>query len=156
MKRYVAAVCVVMVLMCAAPVSARMPGPDAGELWGYIQDTSWYKTWGQWADHVGVHLGSAPHGSKHIIYVTRTARDAARAPLPYGSMVVKENYMPGGELAALTVMYKLKGYNPQAGDWFWAKYAPGGEPVSAGRLEGCIGCHGAMADNDYVMVHTLE
>jgi hypothetical protein len=22
-------------------------------------------------------------------------------------------------------VYKVKGYNPDAGDWFWAKYGPG-------------------------------
>ncbi len=22
-------------------------------------------------------------------------------------------------------MYKIKGYNPEGGDWFWVKYSPG-------------------------------
>jgi len=25
-----------------------------------------------------------------------------------------------------TVMYKVEGYNPDAGDWFWVKYSPQG------------------------------
>jgi hypothetical protein len=42
---------------------------------------------------------------------------------------------------AITPMYLEKGYNPDAGDWFWAKYGPEGEVMSSGKVEGCIGCH---------------
>ena len=27
---------------------------------------------------------------------------------------------------AVTVMYRTKGYNPEGGDWYWAKYNPDG------------------------------
>lgn len=47
--------------------------------------------------------------------------------LPVGSIVMKENYSPDKKLMAHTVMYKVKGYIPQGGDWFWAKYAPDGK-----------------------------
>jgi hypothetical protein len=32
-----------------------------------------------------------------------------------------------GELKAITVMYKIKDYNPADGDWFWVKYSPDGK-----------------------------
>ncbi len=37
-------------------------------------------------------------------------------PMPAGAIVVKENYMPDKKLAAITVMYKVAGYNPEVGN----------------------------------------
>ena len=53
-------------------------------------------------------------------------------------------------------MYKVKGYNPGAGDWFWALYDPQGRVKMEGKPQGCIGCHGAALKNDYVMAHTYQ
>jgi hypothetical protein len=71
--------------------------------------------------------------------------------LPGGAIVVKENFMPDSSLAAITVMHKVPGYAPEAGDWFWAKYLPDGTAEAAGRVAGCTGCHGANADADYLL-----
>jgi len=30
-------------------------------------------------------------------------------------------------------MYKVAGYNPGAGDWFWAKYSPQGKADKFGK-----------------------
>lgn len=47
--------------------------------------------------------------------------------LPGNSFIIKENYRPDKTLAAVTVMYRVKGYDADAGDWFWAKYAADGK-----------------------------
>jgi len=84
-----------------------------------------------------------------------------------GAIIVKENHMPGetdisdlepqaavdgfeGNLAALTFMVKVPGYNADAGDWFWAKMTPDGSIDTAGKPEGCIACHSQVADQDFV------
>ena len=73
-------------------------------------------------------------------------------PKPYGTIVVKENYTSAKKLAAITVMYKVKGYNPGAGDWFWVKCAPDGTVQKAGKPAGCVNCYMARADKDFIMV----
>lgn len=35
--------------------------------------------------------------------------------------------MPDKKLAAVTVMYKVKGYNPDAGEIFWMKFLQDGK-----------------------------
>ena len=90
------------------------------------------------------------------MFVNNAAYNSTSAPLKYGAIQVKENYNKEEKLTAITVMYKIKGYNPEAGDWFYAKYTPGGMAKPYGKPKGCVSCHGAMADNDYVMVHDFE
>jgi hypothetical protein len=51
---------------------------------------------------------------------------------------------------AVTPMYKFKGYNPEAGDWFWGKYGPDGKVMVAGKVNGCIECHEDVKDNDWI------
>ena len=53
-------------------------------------------------------------------------------------------------------MRKVEGFNPEAGDWFWAEYAPNGEVRTEGKAEACIGCHGRQAENDYIFTAPLK
>ena len=71
--------------------------------------------------------------------------------MPNGAIVVKENYGEDKEtLMAVTPMYKVQGYNPDAGDWFWAKYGPDGKVETAGKVESCIDCHNAGKAGNYI------
>ena len=70
--------------------------------------------------------------------------------------------MPDSTLAAVTVMYKHAGYNPEHNDWFFSKHLPGGEldrmpngMAMEGRLMGCQNCHRAVAANDYMFTGSL-
>jgi hypothetical protein len=76
--------------------------------------------------------------------------------LPDGAIIVKENYSADKKLGALTVMYKVKGYNPQAGDWFWVKYLPDGKVAVEGKVDACINCHASAKANDYVGTAPLK
>jgi len=82
--------------------------------------------------------------------------------LPDESIIVKENFGPDKKLAAITVMYKEKGYDPAHNDWFWAKYQPDGTIDAEGKVKGCIDCHGLPKDifkdktNDYVWSSDLR
>jgi len=134
----------------------KSQGIDPVKLWSKITKESNYTKWSFWPDHKGMKPGVAPHGPLHKVFVNKLALNAKKAPLPYGSIVVKENYSKAKELKAITVMYKIKDYNPTKGDWFWAKYTPKGKADKFGKPKGCVNCHGAKADNDHVMVRTIK
>ena len=58
-------------------------------------------------------------------------------------------------LASITVMVKEPGFDPAHEDWFWAQYAPDGAVQAAGKVPGCIACHGAVRSNDYVFTFPI-
>jgi hypothetical protein len=121
----------------------------------------------------GYYVGVEPHGMILRVFVNDTVTEdlggdgTADGAFSEGAIIVKENHMPGavdisamelqapvddfgGNLAALTFMVKIPGYNPQAGDWFWAKMTPDGSIDAAGKPDGCIACHSQAVHQDYV------
>ena len=84
------------------------------------------------------------------------------------TIIVKRNY--GGEgvsianvandpakyLKAVTVMLKRPGYDPETGDWFWAKYNADGSIAKEGKVAGCIGCHTAAINNDWIFTGPVK
>ena len=156
--RIILAACTVLVLLAegmalAGSMEESMPGPDAEALWTYITKESPYAQWGYWPDHQGMQEGQAPHGSKHKVFVNTVGLESTTLPVAYGTIEVKENYSSDDKLTAITVMYKVKDYNPEYGDWYWAKYTPDGKSGPAGKPSGCITCHGTQAVNDFILVH---
>jgi len=152
----VIAACVSLAVGLYAVASEEMPGADPAALWNYITKVSPYKNWGFWPDHKGLQKGRAPHGPLHRVYVNDKALNSAKPPVQYGAIEVKENYDKAENLKVITVMYKVKGYNPKDGDWFWVKYTPAGKPAKFGKPKGCIHCHGTRAANDFIMVHEFK
>ncbi|MDY7001625.1 MAG: cytochrome P460 family protein [Thermodesulfobacteriota bacterium] len=141
-------------IFCFVAVAfAEMPGPDPDALWKYITQESPYMKWGFWPDHQDMQPGRAPHGPLHKVYVNDRGLNSPTPPVQYGTIAVKENYGMDKELKAITVMYKVLGYNPGAGDWFWVKYSPKGKADKFGKPSGCVGCHGTRAKNDFMLVH---
>lgn len=68
-----------------------------------------------------------------------------------GTHFVKEHLDAQGESIGLTIMYKAPaGYNPVAGDWFWARVA-GQQVTHSGRVDFCMECHGAAINSDFVV-----
>ncbi len=134
----------------------EMPAADGDALWNYISKVSPYTKWDFWPDHKDMQEGRAPHGPLHKVFVNKPALNSKSAPLQYGAIEVKENYSSSHKLKAITVMYKVKDYNPKDGDWFWAKYSASGETLKAGKPMGCIGCHSTRVANDFVLVHEFK
>ncbi|GAB4241695.1 MAG: hypothetical protein Kow0032_29630 [Methyloligellaceae bacterium] len=114
--------------------------------------------------------GQAPHGA-----VLETIHSQVSVGGHTGKVVVKRNY--GGKgvsidavkgdrakfLKAVTVMFKREaGYDKDNNDWFWVKYKPDGSlhtnpkgmqlagRVMKGADKGCIACHSAVKDKDYL------
>ncbi len=141
----------VIALVVVIAGCATLPAADAGGLWQHIAVDSSYTEWAAWPGMDGFLDSGAPHGNEVKIFVNDVAAGSSTESMKNGAMVIKENYTPDRELAAVTVMYKVDGYNPEAGDWFWAKYQPDGSVDAAGKVEGCIQCHGGAVHNDYLM-----
>lgn len=105
--------------------------------------------------------GTQPHGQMLVTLETEIEVNGQR-----GELLVKRNYAgdnitmeavsnnPRAYLNSTTVMFRRDGYDPDNGNWFWAKYfpdgsydtAPNGTPL-VGRAAGCIACH-SMAEGD--------
>lgn len=137
-----------------ASTLAMLPDTSGAAVWASISNTSRYQDWKLFPGKGKFYEGTEPHGMLLTTYVNDQAFGALKStvrPLPNGSFLVKENYKPDKTLAAITVMFKKRGYNPDAGDWFWAKYGPDGTIMKEGKVAGCIGCHTAGKVNDYVM-----
>ena len=129
-----------------------LPGANAAALNSYIIKLDPYTRWELWPGKGKLYKGTEPHGSLLTTYVNDAAYRSAKGKtaMTDGAIIVKENYTSDKKLIALTVMYKIKGYNPESGDWFWAKYTPEGKVETSGRVKGCIDCHAAKKDNDYI------
>ncbi len=135
------------------------PAVSGASLWNYLSQLDYSKNWSMWPGKTPFYPGTQPHGSLLVTYINDQALGAIelkKGTLPEGSIVVKENYTQEKKLAALTVMCKIKGYNPEANDWFWAMYQPDGKIQAEGKVEMCINCHGAQKDNDYIMTAPLK
>jgi hypothetical protein len=135
-------------------------------IWAHLQQSDYQNTWTLWPGKGELYTGQEPHGMLLTTYLNDialralTSRASSMAP---GAIVVKENYMPDGTLAAITTMFKVRGYNPDVNDWFFSKHLPSGELDQApngmaleGRLPGCTNCHTAMQTNDYLFTSRLQ
>ncbi len=145
-------------LVIACPSKGKPSVGDAdsingASLWSYISSDSPYQDWKMWPGKGPFYEGTSPHGKLLTTYVNDAGYNAAKLRLPkypHGTIIVKENYKPDRTLAAVTVMAKVRGYNPDAGDWFWAKYGPEGKVAKAGKVKGCIDCHRDAKKSDWV------
>jgi hypothetical protein len=102
---------------------------NGANMWKYITKEKPYTKWKLWPGTEKMYEGTQPHGAFLTTYVTKGARkviEKKKGKFSQSAIIVKENYMPDKTLAAVTVMYKAIGYNPEAGDWFCAKFKPDG------------------------------
>jgi hypothetical protein len=148
----------------AAEVSDKAAAPTAGygskasasgeDLRKLIYEQTPYKKWPLWPGRAMFFEGTEPHGDFITVYVNDTALASIRnvSGMADNSIVVKENYDKAKQLTSVTVMRKVKGYNPEKGDWFWARFSADSKITHEGKVEMCYDCHSAAADNDYIFV----
>ncbi|WP_273265654.1 cytochrome P460 family protein [Flexistipes sinusarabici] len=136
----------VFVVSCS---KTDMPKTEPANVWNYLQDQN-YTDWQLFPGTTELYPGESPHGAFLTSYINKkAAKSVNNDEFAYGSIIVKENYTPSKKLAAVTVMYKVKGFNPDGGDWYWAKYSPKGDAQAVGKVKGCIQCHSAVKDSDW-------
>ena len=133
--------------------------PKGAILWEQLKKMDYKAKFKMWPGKTSLYQGTEPHGSLLTTYVNIPALMnivGKKGVLPEGSIVIKENYSADKKLMSVTVMYKVRAYNPDAGDWFWAKYAPDGKVEAEGKVDACIKCHSAKKDNDYIQTGSLK
>lgn len=143
----------------SAETQVTLPGADAVKVYEYITKTSPYTQWDLWPGKGKMYKGSQPHGDYLTTYVNADGMFDIRkkkGSLSEGAIIVKESYGPDKGFSALSVMFRIKGYNRPAGDWFWAKYDHKGKVLASGRVEACIKCHEKKKDNDYIFTGELK
>ncbi|WP_406659889.1 cytochrome P460 family protein [Methanolobus sp. ZRKC3] len=126
---------------------------SAAELYSLMTGDGGYAEWNLFPGTVELATSAGVHGDQVTIYVSDNAYDAIEAgetTMPAESIILKEGYDSDGELEELVVMYKVEGYNPDDGDWFWALYSPEGDVSAEGKVSGCINCHQKKRSNDFV------
>ena len=139
------------------------PSEHSQQLMDQIRD---YDQWSYHGD-LDTHYESGHPGDVWVIaYANETGEQAVddqNIPVPEGAIYVKEEYDADGaeDPFAVTVMEKL---SEQQGDWYWMKTDPDMERIVEGPEQtplegtenlGCIDCHGAAADDDYLMTPGL-
>jgi hypothetical protein len=142
------------------------PDTSGAAVWAFLQEQDYSNEWTLWPGKGKLYEGQEPHGMLLTTYLNDAAAEALERGvdrMPAGAIIVKENYMPDKTLAAVTVMYKVPGYNPDHNDWFFTKHLPGGEldkmpngMAMEGRLPGCQNCHIAQKNNDYIFTGELS
>ncbi len=142
-------------------LTSKMPEPEAEAVWKHITQENSFTEWTAWEDGKGLvsHTNHASHSPNHRVYINKQALSERKTtlPLPNESILISYINTPAGKPKAITVMYKVKGYNSAAGDWFWAKYSLTGEVQDAGKPQRCIACHAKkIPDNDYIASTSLK
>ena len=128
-------------------------------VWDYLKKEGFAKNWKMWPGTTAMYQGPEPHGAFLTTYVNDVALksiNAKKGKFSDGSMIAQENYSKDKKLKFIAVMYKVKGYNSQDGNWFWAQYKPDGRIESEGKVDECIKCHVAQKGNDYVYTSKLK
>ncbi|MBI4330672.1 MAG: cytochrome P460 family protein [Chloroflexi bacterium] len=152
-------VVVVIGLLSCGKAEPPRPAASGPELYAYITRDNPYQKWQMWPGKAALYTGREPHGALLTTYVTDEVYVAVqdkKGSIPEGGIIIKENYMPDKTLAAVTVMYKAKGFDPPNNDWFWLKYEPDGRITDQGKVQMCIDCHRERRNNDFIYTSLLR
>lgn len=122
------------------------------ELRKLIYEQTPYQEWTLWPGKGKLFKGMEPHGVYVTVYVNETALESIKNAkgMTHNSIVLKENYSTDKQLASVTVMQKIKGYNLEGGDWFWVRFSPDSKVTDEGKVIMCLGCHTGAITNDYI------
>ena len=131
-------------------VERELPDTTSASVIAYLDEADYQNNddWSLFPGSTEMYAGTDPHGMLLTTYVNSAAFNAIEAgeTTPSGSILVKENYSPEGNLGAITVMYKVSGYNPDHDDWYWLKELADGTVEKEGMVMGCQECHQDVSD----------
>ncbi|XAM00764.1 cytochrome P460 family protein [Phycisphaeraceae bacterium D3-23] len=142
---------IIVVFSLSLIVGCSMFGPsdeDTAQAGALMDQMADYNQWETVPGYDDWEQGTSVHGRVVRYFVNDIAIGNMR-DLPAGSIIVKEGYNRDRELQAVTVMQRIAGYDPEHGDWFWARYSPSGELTHAGSVAMCIDCHQDAEGDDY-------
>jgi hypothetical protein len=156
MRKILAAIFAIGFIVVARSLPAQLTYHEikAEKFIEYITVADPYTKWQTWPGKGNLYEGRSPYGHGVLVttYVNRIALQsiADEKGMADGSIIVVENYNADKTLAGLTIMYKVGGYNSEAGDWCWVETTPAGKAVRFGKVQSCIDCHRAQTRNDYI------
>jgi len=140
----------------------KFPPPEASSVWEYITQADPYLNWAFYPPKDGLYPSMRrgltpaknPHGAYLKLYgnetAIQTAKEAHDKPMPHGAILVIEDYDKDKvTLKSVMSIYKVAGYNPAEGDWFWGRYGPDGRVMDSGKVESCIECHRTQEWHDW-------
>lgn len=135
------------------PCDYKQVGLDAAKFYVYLTQDTPYRSWSLWPGRGKLSPGTAPHGIYVTTYVNPAALRAIEGGegMPFGSLIVTENYDAGKQLTGLLVKLKIKGYDPPAGDWYWFQYDSRGAVIAEGRVDSCKTCHRTQTGKERVL-----
>ena len=153
------AVALILVGVACSRGDPELPDTDGDAVWTFLQDADYQKQWELWPGKGELYEGGEPHGALFTTYLNSAALEAVQGKtgsMPNGAIIVKENFTAEGTFELITVMYKVRNFNQDHNDWFWAKIGSFGEVQAEGRVVGCQACHGAARANDFVLTAPLR
>lgn len=147
----------------APPRATRPPTQEEFQqsFWKFLtKKESPYTKWKEFPGKAGFQKGNSPHGAFTKTYINKAAAESLK-DFAFTSILVTENYADDQKtLKDITIMYRVKGTDPQHRDWYWLKYLPNGTvPLTsekegkkpmAGKVSSCIDCHAKAAGGDLV------
>jgi len=134
--------------------------PTGAALFRSITEVDPYTNWAQFPEAEGVVPSLPPHGEMsetRINNVVVSGMENFSGTLGDGAIIVKRSV--GGdtdEAEALTIMWKVSGFDPANNDWFWANITESGVVNAQGTIETCVRCHNAARGNDFVFLHQFS
>ncbi len=135
-----------------------LPGASAEDVTKYIFEKNPYRKWRLFPGTKALHPGLRPdiQGTQHGEFLTTYVNDIAykaiveKEGFPDGSIIVEENYGPDFTLTSIDIMYKVRGYDPKAGNWMWVKSMPHEVDGRTGKMAWCVNCHAQAKGGDYI------
>lgn len=149
-----------------------MPGPVGADLFKYFTETDPYQQWDLFpvdsypaslrTDYIrpGTHrFFNGMIARTYINSIGAQALATGERTMPPGTIIVVERWVPekGGSIGPEdspdnhVVMYKIKDFDPENGDWFYLT-VKGGEIGDEGKVAGCQSCHAKVQDNDFIYI----
>ena len=153
MESWIQGLVILLVLSAGCVAEERPPKTEGKDLWNHITVVEPYNGFSYIPGHQGMYQSRGEHGAYIKTFVNDLALKSLREKMGVmrpGSVIVTENYNTEKQLVAITAMYKVEGYDPDHGDWFWVMYSPGGAVEEEGKVRFCIACHAQRDYNDYV------
>jgi hypothetical protein len=139
------------------PSRPQTPDEFYAALWNFIaKKDAAYNTWNVLDRSAADESTENPHSSISRTYMNKIAVGDPSA-LPLGTILVREDYDGNRKRTAINVMYRVKDFDKEHGNWYWLKYQENGSIVRdengkavAGKVTSCIECHAKAGANDFV------
>ncbi|MBS1985405.1 MAG: cytochrome P460 family protein [Bdellovibrionales bacterium] len=140
----------------------QTPEEFYSSFWSFIvKKDAAYNTWNVIKPESLAEGVENPHSTISKTYASKSAADDPKE-FPMGSILIREDYDANRKRQSISVMYRIKDYDKDHGNWYWIKYLENGtvargtdNKAIAGKVTTCIECHGKARGKDFVFSNDL-